>query len=85
MRDEDDSFRKHILGIVQCFTFAVAIMLLAAIYYSTQQEKICGKNTVRIESRSGDSERAPEDATGGDAADAYGRSLDPDVRGVRAY
>jgi hypothetical protein len=83
--DEDDSFRKHVLGIVQLFTFAVAIMLLAAIYYSSQQETVCEKDNVRIEGRGGDSERAPEDATGGDAADADGRSLDPDVRGLRPH
>ena len=61
MSDEDDNFRKHILGIFQLFTFALALILLAEVYYYSQQEKICGKNEVRIEGRGRDSERAAED------------------------
>lgn len=51
MSDEDDGFRKHILGLVQLGVFAITLMLLIEVYVYTQQESICGKNEVRAEGR----------------------------------
>lgn len=51
MTDEDDGFRRHVLGLVQLGVFALAAMLLIEVYAYSQQESICGKNEVRAEGR----------------------------------
>jgi hypothetical protein len=34
MKDEDEVFRKHILGCVQLLVFSLALILLAMVYYT---------------------------------------------------
>ena len=84
-READDIFLRQLLGLIQLGVFGIAVMLLIAVYAYSQQESICGKNEVRAESGSGDSERPPEDTAGGDAAHAYGWRDDSDVRGLRPH
>jgi hypothetical protein len=63
MSDEDDDFRKHILMMVQVFTFAIALCTLAIVYYS--QENDNGSRTeISDKSGGGDIVRAPQDPTG---------------------
>jgi hypothetical protein len=61
MADEDDDFRKHILGMVQILVFGVTLCLLAIVYYGQPTGEICGQDKVRTESGSGDIVRAHED------------------------
>jgi hypothetical protein len=63
MSDEDDEFRKHILMMVQVFTFAIALCTLAIVYYS--QENDNGSRTeISDKSGGGDIVRATEDPAG---------------------
>jgi hypothetical protein len=60
--DADNNLRKHLLGCVQLLTFAVALSLLAIVYYSDQSTgEMCGKDKAQAESRSGDIASTPED------------------------
>jgi hypothetical protein len=60
MKDEDDEFRKHILGLTQLFVFTLALMLLAMVYY-TNGESNGSRTEIENHNGSGDSVRASED------------------------
>jgi hypothetical protein len=58
MSDEDDEFRKHILMMVQIFTLAIALCVLAMVYYIQPETTFYGKNEVRTEGRAADRDGA---------------------------
>jgi hypothetical protein len=61
--DADNELRKHLLAMVQIFTFAIALCTLAIVYYS--QENDNGSRTeISDKSGGGDIVRAPQDPTG---------------------
>jgi len=64
MSDEDDEFRKHILMMVQVFTFAIALCTLAIVYYYSQENDNGSRTEISDKSGGGDIVRAPQDPTG---------------------